>query len=71
MPPGGVNYTGLLNRQQAFIDLSTQLEFGQAILVGRGPPGTELQINDQPLAPENISRHETLYRFVLPVTTKQ
>ncbi len=33
---GGVNYTGLVNRQQAFVDLSAQLEFGQAILVGRG-----------------------------------
>ncbi len=68
---GGVNYTGLLNHQQAFVDLSAQLELGQAILVGRGPPGTELQINNRPLAPENTSGHETIYRFVMPVTVKE
>lgn len=67
---GGVNYTGLLNRQQAFVDLSAQLEFGQAILVGNGNPGAELQINGRPLADADISRHETVYRFVLPVAAK-
>jgi hypothetical protein len=64
---GGSNYTGLLNRYQSFVDLSHQLNFGRAILVGRGPSGATLQINGQPLEQSQMNRHDTMYRFLLPV----
>jgi hypothetical protein len=67
---GGINYTGLLNRQQSFVDLSAQLEFGRAMLVGRGQSGAEILIDGQPVAADDISSHDTVYRFILPVATK-
>jgi hypothetical protein len=64
---GGPNYTGLVHRYQRFVDLSDQLQFGRAILVGRGPDGAIVQLNGQPLANTPANQHTTIYRFVLPV----
>jgi hypothetical protein len=63
---GGANYTGLLNRYQGFIDLSTQLELGRAVLVGRGPDGALVRINGQSIQNEEQDVHTTIYRYVLP-----
>ncbi len=64
---GGANYTGLLNRYQRFTDLTDQLEFGRAILVGHGPAGAEVQINAQPLRDDDLNRRTSVFRFVIPV----
>jgi hypothetical protein len=64
---GGANYTGLLNRYQSFVDLSSQLEFGRAILIGLGPPGATVEVNGTSLDALPSSRHDTIYRFLLPV----
>ncbi|HTQ39965.1 MAG TPA: hypothetical protein VMJ32_13130 [Pirellulales bacterium] len=64
---GGANYTGLLHRYQRFVDLTNQLKFGRAILVGRGPDGAVVQIDGQPVADDAANRHTSMYRFVLPV----
>jgi hypothetical protein len=64
---GATNYTGLLNRYQNFLDMSNELEMGRAILVGRGPAGAQVKINDQPVPGDDQSHHTTIYRFVLPV----
>ncbi len=64
---GGANYSGLLNRFQSFVDLSNQLNYGRAILVGRGPAAAPMQLNGQPLKDDRMNRHDTVYRFVLPV----
>jgi hypothetical protein len=64
---GGANYTGLLNRYQQFVDLSGQLELGKAILVGWGPAGAQTQVNGTALDEIPESRHDTVYRFLIPV----
>jgi hypothetical protein len=64
---GGSNYAGLLNRYQRFTDLTNQLEFGRAILVGRGPDGAVVQIDQQPPAGAAAAYHTSVYRFVLQV----
>jgi len=64
---GGANYTGLSNRHQQYIDLSRLSEKENAILVGIGPPGATVQVNDRSLDEIPLSRHETIYRFILPV----
>jgi hypothetical protein len=64
---GGSNYAGLLHRYQQFTDLSTQLEFGRAILVGRGPDGAAVQIDARQPADDADNNHTSVYRFVLPV----
>ena len=64
---GATNYTGLLNRYQNFVDMSNELELGRAILIGRGPAGAQVKINDQPAPDDAQNRHTTIYRFVLPV----
>ena len=47
---GATNYTGLLNRYQNFVDMSNELELGRAILVGHGPAGATVEINNQATA---------------------
>jgi hypothetical protein len=64
---GGANYAGLLNRYQRFIDLTKQLEFGRAILVGRGPDGAIVEIDGQPATGNAADLHTSVYRFVLEV----
>jgi hypothetical protein len=64
---GGANYTGLSNRHQQYIDLSRLMEKENAILVGIGPPGATVQVNDRTLDEIPLSRHKTIYRFILPV----
>src|SRR5205807_5053456 len=44
---GGRRYTGLLNRYQHALDLSDQLTLGRAVLVGFGPPASQLTIDGQ------------------------
>jgi hypothetical protein len=70
---GGHRYTGLLNRYQAFADLSDHLQMDQAILVGmvegRDRPGAtaaDLFDGQQSMnGPQD--KHWTFYRFVFPV----
>ena len=64
---GGANYTGLLHRYQHFVDLTNQLQFGRAILVGRGAAGAVVQIDGQPVANDDANRHASVYRFVMEV----
>ncbi|MGE0608617.1 MAG: hypothetical protein AB7O62_16100 [Pirellulales bacterium] len=77
---GGGGYAGLTNDYQRFVDLSSHLQTGRAILIGftRLPGGAQsssaaiLQNNGQPIERENSSsdrpdKHWTCYRFVFPV----
>jgi len=64
---GGSNYAGLVNRYQRFTDLTDQLEFGRAILVGRGPAGAVVQIDGRPATDEAQGVHTSMYRYVIPV----
>lgn len=64
---GGENYTGLMHRYQRFTDLSQQLEFDRAILVGRGPTGATIELNGQPPSEAEMNHHTTVYRYLLPV----
>ena len=64
---GGLQYVGLLNRYQHSLDLSGQLGLDRAILIGFGPPASELTVNGEPLPPGSAAEHLTIYRFLLPV----
>ena len=64
---GATNYTGLLNRYQNFVDMSNELELGRAILIGHGPDGAKVEINNQATVAQGENNHTTIYRFVLPV----
>ncbi len=61
---GGLEYTPLKNRYQAFVDMSDLLAAGQAILVGRADQAA-LEVTD---GNANLSaspdRPQTFYRFV-------
>lgn len=70
----GRQYTQLVNRYQAFVDLSPMLTAGRAVLVAQAPeqssgnfgPGAWLLSDGRPLAgPQD--KHSVVYRFVLPV----
>lgn len=70
---GGDRYTGLLNRYQAFADLSDHLQMDQAILVGMvegrdrsGAIAADL-LNGQKSMNGPQDKHWTFYRFVFPV----
>jgi hypothetical protein len=63
---GGASYTGLSNNYQHFVDGSSQLAMGRAILVGTvDQPATQLQHDGKELDGE-VNR-KTLYRFMIPV----
>jgi hypothetical protein len=70
---GGHRYTGLLNRYQAFADLSSHLQMDQAILVGvvegrnrTGSIAADLLDGKNSMnGPQD--KHWTFYRFVFPV----
>jgi len=64
---GGLQYVGLLNRYQHYLDLSRQLGLDRAILIGFGPPASKLTINGEPVPADAAAEHITIYRFVLPV----
>ena len=71
----GPRYTALANDYQGFVDMSELLRAGRAVLVaapaGRRPPAPPRCLrDDRPLGNQADSR-TTLYRFVLPVTTKK
>ncbi|MEN6405710.1 MAG: hypothetical protein ABFC77_04475 [Thermoguttaceae bacterium] len=71
---GGRRYTGLWNAYQSFVDLSSLLKTGRAILVAQTPKkpgsrkiqGVELLLNDRP-SDASHTRQTTIYRFVYPV----
>ncbi len=75
---GGRGYTGLANRYQGFVDFSHLLKTNRAVLVARPesnpddalPHGAELLCNGRPL-PESQVRHDTVYRFVFPVGSRE
>lgn len=71
----GQQYTRLANKHQQYVDLSGQLAAGRAILIANGPPGAA-QVNIDGQISEQTStgpahRHETHYRFVIPVAPYQ
>ena len=66
---GGLQYVGLLNRYQHFLDLSGHLGLNRAILIGIGPPASEVSVDGHPIAADASSEHLTFYRFLLPVRT--
>jgi len=66
---GGRRYTRLSNGYQRFVDLSSLLKAGRAVLVARAAEdrhGAELLRNDKPLT-DCQDKHTTVFRFVLPV----
>jgi hypothetical protein len=65
---GGANYSGLLHRQHRFTDLSSQLEFGKAILIGRAKSGAVLKIDGETVESNVMNDHHVMYRYVLPVS---
>jgi hypothetical protein len=68
---GGENYTGLLHRYQRYVDLSTQLDLGRAILIGRAATGAVVEIDGTPVSTEAMKQHTTVYRYVIPVKLRQ
>lgn len=67
---GGLQYIGLLNRYQHYLDLSGQLGLDRAILIGFGPPASELTVDGGPVPPDASAEHITIYRFVIPVRSE-
>ncbi len=69
---GGTRYTELSNAYQPFLDMSSLLKTGRAILVARIRPGgepqraTEVLNYSRPIAGPD-SRFADVYRFVIPV----
>jgi Protein of unknown function (DUF1549) len=72
---GGELYTNLTNRAQGYVDLSSQVRLGRAVLLGRTDrPASQLlrhatqgdSSGGKPLEAEG--QRQTFYRFVLPVT---
>jgi hypothetical protein len=70
---GGQRYTGLANDYQGFLDLSSLLRTGRAILVAQAPTAaggkcfsTELLRDGKPLD-DSQTRQSVMYRFVFPV----
>jgi hypothetical protein len=67
---GGRQYTRLLHRHQRHIDLSSHLNSGRAILVGRAEqPATELLRDGEALLDRHDVDHRfwTFYRLIFPV----
>lgn len=64
---GGLQYVGLLNRYEHFLDLSGHLSLNRAILIGIGPPASDVSVDGQPIAADASAEHLTYYRFLLPV----
>lgn len=65
---GGETYTHLANRYQGYLDLSSHLTTGRAVLWGRAARGpTEWTVNGRTASDED-RQHWTCYRVVFPVT---
>lgn len=63
---GGETYTQLVHRYQSYVDLSSHLKIGRAILIGRADRAAmNLVLNDQQI---KADRQWTYYRILLPVT---
>lgn len=68
---GGRGYTSLEPGRLARLDLSPVLDTGRAVLVGRGPAGTDWRIradagHDSPSIPPAVAQ-TAIWRFVLPL----
>lgn len=62
---GGESYTQLVNRYQSYIDLTSHLNIGRAILIGRSDSAAmNLVLND---SARKMDRQWTYYRILLPV----
>ncbi len=67
---GGPNYTTLAHQHRGFVDLSSLVKDGRAVLVGRrADPASQLLRDGRPIddAPR---QHWTFYRFVFPVQSQ-
>jgi hypothetical protein len=63
----GAGYTGLTHRYQPWLDLSSQLTLGRAILIGRSAtPQGDLSLEGSSLA-ERVDQRWTWYRVSIPV----
>lgn len=62
----GIEYAQLLHRYQGFLDLSSQLQLGRAILVGRAPRGPDWLLDGRPSAAAD-GEQWTYYRFLIPI----
>ncbi len=64
---GGQKYTGLTNNYQGFVDMSSLIKNGRAVLVGRSrTSATEMQRDGKSLSSDR-GQHWTIYRYVFPV----
>lgn len=64
---GGESYTVLMNRYQAYLDLSEHLRTGRAVVLGRGlAPASDVRRDGESLAPQTDEQF-TYYRLVVPV----
>lgn len=67
----GPEYTQLRNSNQSYLDLSSHLDAGKAILIARvEKPAVSLRKDGTPLATHDV-KNWTWYRFVLPVQQVQ
>lgn len=61
----GRSYTGLLNRYQSYLDSSSHIDFGQAILFGQADqPAAAIYRDGLPLEGAD-DQHSTYYRFII------
>lgn len=68
---GGSSHTRLANQYQRFIDLTSQLQTGKAILIGRKQGRSTLLQRDGVTIDGPQDRYFTFYRFLLPVAEKK
>ncbi len=62
---GGDSYTQLVNRYQSYVDLSSHLVLGRAVLIGRSQTSAaKLVLDDKEVAAD---QHWTYYRVIFPV----
>ncbi|HEX4142139.1 MAG TPA: hypothetical protein VHY91_01205 [Pirellulales bacterium] len=68
---GGELYTNLANRAQGYVDLSSQVRLGRAVIMGRATRPAAMLLRGGDAERELVDadgQHLTFYRFVLPVT---
>jgi hypothetical protein len=71
---GGSSYTSLDAGRLARIDLSPVLDTGRAVLIGRGPAGTDWRLDvatGQASSPAPAAAQTAIWRFVLPLEPRQ
>ena len=64
---GGEAYTGLSNHYQTYVDLSSHLSIGRAILVGRTHSAVATLRSGNESLEDHYDQQWTFYRFILPV----